>query len=166
MVLELDNELASAMHFIIAASENPHPYYWNIPQDFVVPAVYFPQPEIDTRGDTFSTYALNFSWFVRFFHKDNQLAHTMAFSSLTALQQNRNAVPIINANGNPTGKIFRMHDPNLRIISDGVAQLHLRWDSPRPYRAEKSEKITVFRVRSHIKNAFTTAINQIGGNNG
>ena len=32
------------------------PYYWDIPEGFVVPSVFFPQPELTPLGDTFASY--------------------------------------------------------------------------------------------------------------
>lgn len=56
----LEQDLASIMRFLTIHSGNPAPYYKNVPEQFCVPAVYFPRPEIGSSGDTFSTYALDF----------------------------------------------------------------------------------------------------------
>jgi len=153
----LDREIASAMKFILTSAGNPAPYYNSVPQDFVVPAVYFPQPEITSRGDTLRTYALEFSWFVKFFHKDTQSANQMAFAALTALQRMKNVVPLIDDAGELTGRVFRMNDPAFRLVANGVAQLTLTWDSRRPYHREPVQKMMKFYTDFTLK-SYETAI--------
>ena len=162
----LDAEIASIMKFLIDAAGNPGPYYYNIPENFVVPAIYFPQPEISTRGDTLKTYALEFSWFVKFFGKDTQSAQQMAFAVMTALQRRKNVVPLIDAAGALTGRGFRMKDPSFRIADDGVVQMTLTWDSSRPYFEEEAQKITDLKINMRAKGAFDSAVTKAGGKNG
>lgn len=65
----LEQEVASVIKYIIEKSGNPYPYYNEVPEDFIVPAVYFPVPEIVTGADTLSTYKLTYLWFIGFFIK-------------------------------------------------------------------------------------------------
>ena len=65
----LEQEIASAIKFILESAGRPTPYYHNVPQGFLVPAVYFPPPEIISAGDTLLTYSLEYSWYVKFFHR-------------------------------------------------------------------------------------------------
>jgi hypothetical protein len=162
----LDIEIASAMRFLIEAAGNPHPYYYNISENFIMPAVFLPQPEISTRGDTLKTYALEFSWFVKFFAKDDMSAHSLAFAALTALKRMRNDIPLIDETGTLTGRSFNIKDPSLRRIDDGAVQLTLTWDSPRPYFEEESQKVMATNINMWAKSAFESAINRIGGHNG
>ena len=159
----LDREIASAMRFLIDATNSPNPYYYNIPESFLTPAIFFPQPEITTRGDTLRTYALEFSWFVKFFDKDTQSAHLLAFAALTALQYKMCVVPLIDEAGGLTGRGFRMNDPAIRVVDAGAVQLTLRWDSARPYFEEPVEKMMVYHTNKWVKSAYERAVNQIGG---
>jgi len=148
----LDQEIASAMKFIIEKSGNPAPYYYEVPQDFLVPAVYFPSPEVDTTGDTLATYALEFMWFVKFFHEDTGLAYDMGFSVLNALQSRKNVIPLIDQNGELTGRGFRMRDPRLKPL-DHASQLTLLWTSPREYFTDVYEKMVTAELNIFYKNA-------------
>ena len=56
----IEQELASIIKFVLDATDDPAPYYHNIPEDFFVPAVYFPTPEITTGGETFLTYRMEY----------------------------------------------------------------------------------------------------------
>lgn len=81
----LEQDLASIMRFLTIHSGNPAPYYKNVPEQFCVPAVYFPRPEIGSSGDTFSTYALDFSLFAKFFHKTKEEAYELGYAAMNAL---------------------------------------------------------------------------------
>ena len=122
----LEQEIASAIRFILDSTNEPTPYYHSIPEGFLVPAVYFPPPEIASGGDTLLTYSLEYSWYVKFFNKDTQSAEALAFTALVALKRRRNVVPLIDETGALAGRGFRMRDPSLKPL-ENAAQLNLVW---------------------------------------
>ena len=140
------------MH-LLNVTENPSPYYHKMPQDFLVPAAYFPPPEVDSQGYTMSTYALNFMWFINFFHKDDQSAFGLGFMALTALKEHGNAIPLINKCGEHTGRSFRIKDPLLKPL-DNAAQLTLSWDSQRPYFKEQHQAAGEPKISLYIKSSY------------
>lgn len=156
----LEQEIASAIRFILDSTNGPTPYYHNVPQGFLVPAVYFPPPEILSAGDTLLTYSLEYSWYVKFFHEDTQKAQALAFAALTALQGRKNVVPLIDENGAPTGRGFRMLDPLLKPL-ENAAQLTLMWKSPRPYNVGASQKMMTYDLNMAAKDAYEGAVSQI-----
>ncbi len=158
----LEQEIASAMKFIIKNSGSPAPYYYKVPQDFFVPAVYFPSPEIESDGYTLNTYALTYSWFIKFFDKNTQSAYAAGLAALTALQDARNVIPLIDTTGKLTGRGFRLKDPKLKPL-DSAAQLTLSWESPRPYYAPEHEKMMVYDLNVYTKGAFDGAVSKING---
>ena len=50
---------------------------------------------------------------------------------------NRRAIPLIDTDGSPTGKIFRISDAKLRTVDDGVVQLTVNFTSYRKYAREE-----------------------------
>ena len=62
----LEQEIASVIRFILDSVPGITPYYWDIPEGFVVPSVFFPQPELTPLGDTFASYAVEYDWYIRF----------------------------------------------------------------------------------------------------
>ena len=128
----LEQEIASAIKFILDAAGSPTPYYHSVPQDFLAPAVYFPPPEIISAGNTLLSYLLEYSWYVKFFHKSTEEAYGIALKTLTALQDRKNVIPLIDDKGKLTGRGFRISDPSLKSL-DNAAQLTIIWKSPRPY---------------------------------
>ncbi len=141
--MELEQEVAS----IIAAAQRVAGdiayYYWNIPENFHFPALFFPQPEITTGGDTFRTYASEYAWYIKVFAKTTEQAHSIALKILTALKRARNYVPLIDADGKPTGKKLRLKDPSLKGLEEGVEQVLIEWTSRRPYDEPQPPKVRI-----------------------
>lgn len=147
----LEQELASIMKYTLDAVGNPAPYYYRVPQHFMVPAVYFPLPEIASGGETFLTYNLDYAWYIKFFHKSSPLAFAMGQKVLAAIKGRRNLVPLIKPNGERAAGAVRLADPKLKELDDGVAQLALNWRSRRPYNAEVAQKMQHFEVAGWSK---------------
>lgn len=142
----LEQEIASIMAFAIYHAGNPSPYYYNVPESFQYPAIYFPQPEIDTGGETFRTYNMRYVWYINLFDATTEGAHEKAWNVLTALKRNRNLVPLIDENGAPEGGKLRLDDPSLKSADEGAVQLTLTWTSRRPYDAEEVQKMVEWEV--------------------
>lgn len=149
----LDQEIASIIRFTHREAGSPSPYYEEIPEGFLLPAVYYPTPEARTRGDTLQTYAMEYTWFIKFFHLDMPRAYELAFTALTALQASRCLIPLITLDGAPTGRSLRIKDPALHAIGDrpGAAQLTLTWNSPRPYTADLTQKMMRYTASLGIR---------------
>ena len=131
---EMEQEEASAANFINeAVGEDVSPYYWEIPASFLVPAVYYPSPSIDTAGDTLDTYRASYMWLIKFFHKTDEEAQNLARTALLAIKDARNCIPVLNSDGSPDGTMLRVLDPSIKQVERGAWQLQLRWDSPRYY---------------------------------
>lgn len=142
----LEQELASIIKFVLDAADNPAPYYHNIPEDFIVPAAYFPTPEIRTGGDTLLTYRMEYDWNIHFFHATTEDAHALALKALTAIKVSRNLIPLIDMNGNLTGDGIRINDPELRKLDRGAVRLAIHFVSRRPYYAKESVKAQSFEI--------------------
>jgi len=149
--LVLEQELASIMKFILDATDSPAPYYHTIPENFLVPSVYFPTPEITSDGETFLTYRLDYVWYISFFHSTTQDAYSMALKALTAIKESRNLIPLISDTGATTGKWLRIRDPELKKVADGAYRLVIEFASRRPYRKQSAEYAQSFTVNQSIK---------------
>ncbi|MBQ3009659.1 MAG: hypothetical protein IJA35_00790 [Clostridia bacterium] len=149
--MTLEQEVASIMAFALRSAGNPSPYYYDVPEQFEFPAMYFPQPEIVTRGETFRTYASDYAWYINVMCKTTEEAHEIGLGVLTKLKQARNLVPIIDGGGSETGTKLRLKDPMLKKIDTGVVQLTIEWTSRRPYDAEDVLKTQRFFVEHDIK---------------
>ena len=118
----LEQEMASIIKYVLDKAGGPAPYYWNVPQNFSVPAAYFPTPEIDTGGETFLTYYMDYVWFIKLFHKTGQGAYSLGFDVMTAIRAARNLIPLIAEDGSEiAGSWVRINDPQLKVLDDGAA---------------------------------------------
>lgn len=149
--MTLEQEVASIMAFALRSAGNPSPYYYDVPEQFKFPAMYFPQPEIVTRGETFRTYASEYAWYINIMCETTEEAHEIGLGVLTKIKQARNLVPIIDGDGSATGTKLRLKDPALKKIDTGVVQLTIEWTSRRPYDAEDVLKMQRFFVEHEIK---------------
>ncbi len=144
----LEQEVASAARFIIAALDGVTPYYWEVPASFAVPAVFFPTPEIETNGDALDTYEMAYTWFVKLFHKTDGEAQNLAQTALVAIKNARNCLPLYNEDGSAVGKCFRVLDPSIKKVERGAWQLELRWHSPRYF--EEADKIKAAKLKFSV----------------
>ncbi|MCC8136257.1 MAG: hypothetical protein LIO40_06270 [Ruminococcus sp.] len=145
----LEQEIASIMAFALKYADNPRPYYYNVPESFQYPAMYFPQPEISTGGETFRTYAMRYAWYIKIFCDTTENAYEQAWKVLTALKRQRNLVPLIDEDGEyiaGCGNKLRLDDPSIKTIDTGAAQITLTWTSRRPYAYDEAEKMTEWEV--------------------
>ncbi len=116
----LEQELASIIRFILDATTGLTPYYWDVPEGFVVPSVFFPPPVTTSDGDTFTTYALGYEWYIKFFASTDGEAQTSAMTALDAICAARRLIPIIDEQGAPTGRGIRLKDPAVKRVDDGA----------------------------------------------
>ena len=157
----LEQEIASAIRFILNAADNPVPYYYSVPEGFLVPSIYFPLPEIESSGDTLTSYSLTYTWFITFFHNDTRDAQELAFKALMALQSRKNLIPLIDETGALTEDGFRTLDPSLKAI-DNAVQLTLSWNSGRPYYiGETPEPAVELNFNIRLRTAFDNAVSQM-----
>lgn len=154
----LEQEMASIIKFVLDRAGGPSPYYWNVPAHFCVPAAYFPTPEIDTGGETFLTYNMDYVWYIKLFHKTGQGAYSIGHDVITAIRAARNLIPLIETDGSEVeGSWVRVNDPQLKVLDDGAAQLTISWRSRRPYKdvADGATRAQAFNVDVFMQSGKT-----------
>lgn len=143
--MDLEQEVASVIAMAQRVAGDIGYYYWNLPESFRYPALFFPQPEITTNGDTFHSYASEYAWYIKVFAQTTERAHAIALSILTALKRARNYVPLIDEEGKLTGEKLRLKDPSLKGVDAGVEQITIEWTSRRPYDEPQPPKVQIAR---------------------
>lgn len=152
----LEQEMASIIKFIFDHAGGPSPYYWKVPQNFSVPAVYFPTPELDTGGDTFLTYYTDYVWYVKLFHKTEQGAYSLGSAVVDAIRAAKNLIPLIAQDGSEIEESWvRVNDPKLKGLDDGAAQLTINWRSRKPYTTDPATMAQSFSVDFFMKSGKT-----------
>ncbi len=161
-MVALEQEIASIIRFVLDATGNAlTPYYKQVPEDFVVPSVYFPQPVFTMRGETFATYALEYEWHIKFFASEDDEAQANAATALNAICAERLLVPLINEEGGYIGRGVRLKDPELSKADDNAYQLKLRWASRRPYNAMPYQKMMSYNLSIYTDDAYRAAVSKI-----
>lgn len=141
----VEQEMASIIKFVIDQAGKPTPYYWNVPAHFFVPSIYFPMPEIDTGGETFCMYFVDYTWYIKLFHQTKEEAYSLGYAVVTAIREARNLIPLIAEDGNEMKRNWvRVNDPKLKLLDDGAAQLTLGWRSRKPYQSDDAERSQSF----------------------
>ena len=143
----LEQEIASIISFMLKSTDNPHPYYYKIPQGFLVPSAYFPSPEILTDGDTVNSYGMDYAMYVKFFAVTSEDAYQLGRTAVMAIRSMRNLIPLVDTSCEEIkGEWVLINDPDLKIIDDGVCQVTVTWRSRYPYYAEDVQKMMVYGV--------------------
>lgn len=141
-----EQERASVISFVIKSAGVNVFYEENVPESFAVPSFYFPNTEIEGDGDTLSSYAEDFAWYVSCFHKSTQEAHALAQKAAEAILKNHRLIPILNkTDGSVTGKYLRVNKVKVKTVDEGAAELQLHFTIRRAFdrpKATKADKIT------------------------
>lgn len=140
----LEKETASVMKFVIDATGGATLYYHNMPEDFIVPSVYFPCPDVISGGDTFSTYSAEYTMFINFFHSSTELAYELALPVLHKINAVRRLIPMIDENGKTTGKYVRIKNAELKKVDECAYQMQIDWICRRPYNCEEAQLVQNF----------------------
>lgn len=150
----MEQEIASIIKFVLDSAGNPTPYYYNIPQNFQVPAAHFPDPDIDTAGDTLSTYEASYIFPIKFFAPTTERAFDLASRALTAIKERRNLIPLVDFDGEPLARGVRVRDPSAKRAGDGAALLTIKFVSRRPYHREASTASSGYEIIFNNKAAY------------
>lgn len=140
----LEKETASVIKFVLKASGVAKPYYHNMPENFVVPSVYFPRPDVISGNDTFSTYRTEYTIFINFFHSSTELAYELALPVLHKINAVRRIVPIFDENEKNTGKFVRITNAELKKVDECAYQLQIDWVCRRPYDRDEAQLVQNF----------------------
>lgn len=123
----LEFEVA-AIYYFVARIITAHPYFEEIPWDMLLPCVFYPTPNPDARGFSVNAYATEFTMYVKFMDHSTLAAYEMGEKVLQAIMKNRRKVPLVDENGELTGKNLRVNMPKLKKIENGVYQMEVSWE--------------------------------------
>ena len=116
-------------------------------EGFIIPSVFFPQPELTPRGDTLLSYAVEYNLYIKFFSGTDEDAYSNAATALNALCAARLLVPLIDETGAAAGGGLRLKDPGgVKKVDTGVVQFALTWDSRRPYNVANYQKVMNYNL--------------------
>ncbi|WP_035502433.1 DUF6838 family protein [Parageobacillus thermoglucosidasius] len=126
-------------------------YTKEVPENFAVPSMYFPEPFSFDSNDTTSTFKKTYNLSVKLFHKDSQKASDEAERIADAIRTKRNLIPLLKPDGAETGDYIRISRIETRIADSGVAIIQLTWDSRYYYEKEQYTPLQDVGVDSGVK---------------
>ena len=134
MVFCLDQITASIAKYILSLTgEHIKPYYNDLAEGFHIPSVFFPEQEIGTSTESLNVYALNNTWYIKFFHSTTNEAFSIAKMVQIKIVGGRYLVPIVDEEGKSTKNKIRIRRVVIKKIDDGVCQMWLEWDESYEY---------------------------------
>lgn len=125
----IQDEISSITRFCY--DRNPVKLYFDrIPQNMVIPCMYFPEPVVVSAPDTIGAYLNVYQLFIKVFATKTQDAHRAAHNIAEAIRQKRGIIPVINPDGSLSGEFMQINlDIETKPLDEGVAQLSLKWKS-------------------------------------
>lgn len=146
----MNPEIASIMNFFYKIFPCKV-YTKEVPENFVVPSMYFPPPFSFNSNDSLSTFRKTYSLSIKLFHKDSQQAYQEAERIADTVHQKRDIIPIIDINGNETGDFLQIRNIETRELESGVAAIQVNWDSRYFYEKEPYTPLQSVDVESGVK---------------
>lgn len=133
--------------------EQVFPYYNDLKQGFRVPAVFFPRVENDNEPSDLDSYSMGYSWFIKFFHTSTEMAYNLAKNVLNKLVGGRYYIPIVDEQGENTGKNIRIKRAEIKKVDDCVYQMWLVWSEIYEYDDVLAihEKMQTYDISTNIK---------------
>lgn len=125
-------------------------YIDTVPQDFIIPSMYFPKPLTDGDIDSFSSYTNDYQMFVKIFETDSIKSYETAESIMEHIKKARYIIPIYNADGTKSNNFLRIDKLISREIESGVRQIEVRWRSRRRFVVENVDKIKKINLRMKL----------------
>ena len=101
------------------------PYFDEVPEDFVVPSMYFPVPRVGSRRATLSSYCSTLSMECWFMAMDEWEAYRHASGVQHCLLRDGCAIPAVGQGGEPSGWSVHATDPEVRKIDGRTVRLSL-----------------------------------------
>lgn len=135
----LQDEIGSIMRFCY--DKNPvKTYSERIPQDMIIPCMYFPEPIIVSSSDTIYAYVNVYQIFIKIFAQKTQAASRMAHDIAEEFRKRRGIISLVNHDGSLTGQYMQINlDIQTKPLDEGVAQLSLKWKSRYLYQRRDPE---------------------------
>ena len=144
-------EASIARYIVNALGDDVFPYYNELPEGFKVPAVYFPERETDSDAESLSSYALEEAWFVQIFAGSDSEAGDMAKHCLKRIVDSHYLIPLVDEEGEKTGRGIRLSGAQTKRIDKGIYQLYVTWDEIYLYGDSEKENPKVQKIKINVK---------------
>lgn len=152
----IEQDMASIINFVLGATDHPTPYYWDIPETFQVPAMYFPRPEVDSGPETMDTYYMDQTMYIKIIASTTEDAMDLGRAAIRAIRKRRNLIPLIKEKDGAAKELVeeyqrsrnyvRVNDPECKRADECTCQLTVSWRTREPYDHIDIQKMMKFHV--------------------
>lgn len=140
----LEKEVKAIAKFVVEAAGHPKEYYHNVPENFIVPSVFFPSPEVSLLPDTLNSYGAEYVMYVNFFHCSTEDAYALALPVFHKINAVRKLLPIFDDTGKRLKEEVRIKEMRLKKADECAYELMLEWVSRHPYEQNDAELVRRF----------------------
>lgn len=124
MDITIEQCLASAVRYIQNhANIEAAPYFDDIPEDYIVPSLYFPVPRTSSKKVTFQTYLTTLYMETQFMASTNWLAYSYASAVRDCITFDDGVMDIMKKDGTLSGKKIRVENVTVNPVDTGIAKL-------------------------------------------
>lgn len=109
------------------ASANLEFYAESVPENFRIPALYFPPSEVDSSESALNSFSTRRTIYAKVFASDRNGALEIAEGIQQGIMLYRCHIPLYDVDGKATGTHFKVEPPDARIIDEGMAQITLSY---------------------------------------
>lgn len=125
MQVSIEQELASIVRFIEDNTGGLDKIFERIQEDFPVPSVFFPMPELTAKKVTMQTMRTTLTWYIKFFASSDVEAYTLA-SAIESIILYRNChIPVYSEDGTESGNTLPVIVPEVIKVDYGVYQIKI-----------------------------------------
>lgn len=134
----MDQYESSIARVCLELSKIPCLYEDNVPENFMVPSLYFPAHSSYPSASALNSYQSSYSIYAKVFAVTKREAGELAEKIVQGIMLRKCQIPLFEENGADSGKIIKLDPPSSRVIDEGMAQVTLTYRIIRGFTKEKS----------------------------
>ena len=139
----LEFEVA-ALYYFIDNMLKINAYFNEVPENLLLPCIYYPEPDQDGDYYSLNTYRTEFTMYVNIMAKSDAEAYEIASKIVQEVLYNKMKIPMVDDNGSVKDKSLRLNLPKLKRIDNGVYQIDISWYRYTLYKREEVVKAQEF----------------------
>lgn len=124
-------------------------YEDNVPENFMVPSLYFPAPSVFPSASTLGSYQSCYSIYANVFAATKREAEKLAEKIVQGIMLKKCLLPVFEENGTDSGKVIKLDPPSSRGIDEGMAQITLTYCIIRAFTQTKSAGVESMNINKN-----------------
>ena len=141
----IEQEIASIAKFLYDTS-NSELYWDKVPEDFQIPAMYFPIPQSFNDNEAVEHFTTSYNWFIKIFQSTTSRAMEVAQDLAFKISSENCKIPLLNIDGSLTGKKLSVKNLRTSELDDKTAQLQISWSSVNSISKANVEMLDAFFI--------------------